>query len=219
MRLCALTSLYFFASQTEVTVDEEGGASPVDSGYTSNDSATPDRDTETLMGDIDQMHITDDELKEALSDLIQLSVTNEDDRGESKQMIFEKASTVADVIEQSIGTENADDYELEVNGRVLQRNMTLRDAGFLNGSQMRIGQRKFKIFIRRVDGRSSTMDVRASDTIQDVKEQFFYTDQVPVHQQRLLFQSKELENTRTLRFYGIKANSSLEMVYRLRGGN
>lgn len=216
--------------QQETTVVEPE-AEVQDSGYDShNGSSSGSRsssiseagslvsdDYVTITNDLEDVNLTDDDLELALSDNIDLMIVNDND--EKNSVTFDKTMTVTDVISRSIGGDfNADDYDLKVDGRVLPRAITLRDAGITGGTKVRLVEREMQIFIRRVDGRTSTIQIRSSQTIQAIKEQFFYTDQVPVHQQRLLFQSNELANTRTVVSYNIRNGSTLEMVYRLRGG-
>ena len=213
----------------ETTVVEEATENPTDSGFNSNESESPSSsrsssfseagsdDFATITDGLDNLNLTDDDLDAALSDDIDLTIIKDDDQKDS--VTFGKTTTVSDVISRSIGDDlNADDYDLKIDGRVLPRTVTLRDAGITRGTKVRLVEREMQIFIRRVDGRTSTIQIRPSNTISAIKEQFFYTDQVPVHQQRLLFQSSELENTRTVVSYNIRSGSTLEMVYRLRGG-
>lgn len=206
--------------------------SPNDSGYNFNNELSDSSrsssiseagnyisdDNVTITDDNENENLTDYDLESALSDDIDLMIVNDND--EKNSMTFGKTMTVTDVISRSIGKDfNTDDYDLKVDGRILPRTITLRDAGITRGTKVRLVEREMQIFIRRVDGRTSTIQIRSSNTIQTIKEQFFYTDQVPVHQQRLLYQSNELENTRTVMSYNIRNGSTLEMVYRLRGGS
>ncbi|CAG9808800.1 unnamed protein product [Chironomus riparius] len=216
----------------ETTVVEEATESPTDSGFNSNESESPSSsrcssfseagsaisdDFATITDDLDNLNLTDDDLESALKDDIDLVIIKDDD--EKNSVTFGKTMTVTDVISRSVGEDlNADDYDLMIDGRVLPRTITLRDAGVTGGTKVRLVEREMQIFIRRVDGRTTTIQIRPSNTIMAIKEQFFHTDQVPVHQQRLLFQSNELENTRTVVSYNIRVGSTLEMVYRLRGG-
>lgn len=44
-------------------------------------------------------------------------------------------------------------------------------------------------------------------------------DGTPAESQRLIYAGKELENTRKLSDYGIQAQSTIHMVFRLKGGS
>lgn len=76
----------------------------------------------------------------------------------------------------------------------------------------------YQILIKIITGKIIAMDVRGSDTVEQLKTRIEYEYQIPPHQQRLIYASKQLEDTRTLSSYGIKNNSEIQCVLRLRGG-
>lgn len=79
------------------------------------------------------------------------------------------------------------------------------------------GGTSMQIFVKTLTGKTITLEVNDTDTIQSVKEKITQREGIPAEQQRLIFEGKELEPAYTLADYDIQAESVIQLVLRLRG--
>jgi len=73
----------------------------------------------------------------------------------------------------------------------------------------------FQIFVKMIDGKTQTLDIHDTDTVLELMTQIQAVSGILPTSQRLLFAGKQLEETLTLKDYGLSSGSTLHLVLRL----
>ncbi|KAM8759902.1 polyubiquitin-like [Acanthopagrus schlegelii] len=93
--------------------------------------------------------------------------------------------------------------------------------GLQSGSQVSLLVTKpppFQVFLTNLQGQKSTYDIKPDETVRTFKKRVQSREGVPADQQRLIYQSRELTDGKTLSDYNVEALGTINMTSRLRGG-
>ena len=118
--------------------------------------------------------------------------------------------------------------QLSYNTHILNDNNTLYDYNINNLDNINVivglngggtdNDTPKQIFIKTLQGKTITIDVKDSDKIESIKQKISIKEGIPTDQQRLVFNGKQLEDNSTIAEYNIDTESTIHLVLRLRGG-
>jgi hypothetical protein len=105
--------------------------------------------------------------------------------------------------------------------QLLDLNQTLWSSGIRDGSVIKcqVGRSgDYQILVRLLTGRYATFEVKASYLTEDLKDMIRVHERIPPSEQRLIISGHQLEDGDTMADYGVKRDSTVQLILRLRGG-
>lgn len=76
-----------------------------------------------------------------------------------------------------------------------------------------------QVFVKSMSGKTLSVDVEPDESIESLKSKIQQKEGITPDQQRVVFEGKQLDSTKSISDYGIEEDSTLHLVLRLRGGD
>ncbi|KAF7687694.1 polyubiquitin 12-like [Silurus meridionalis] len=148
--------------------------------------------------------------------------------GETKSVHVNPNATIGELKKQIAPLFNARPSQLQLsitNGQTSQLNqdqMMVKEYGLCSGSTVMLlisaTPVPMQVFVKNEKGQTKTYDITEKETVDQLMLKVFRKEGIPVDQQRLMYNGKQLESGKDLHYYNIVPGSTIHMVFHLRGG-
>ncbi|KAI5609393.1 hypothetical protein C0J50_12160, partial [Silurus asotus] len=148
--------------------------------------------------------------------------------GETKSVHVDPNATIGELKKKIAPVFNARPSQLQLsvtNGQTSQLNqdqMMVKEYGLCSGSTVMLlisaTPVPMQVFVKNEKGQTKTYDITEKETVDQLMLKVFRKEGIPVDQQRLVYNGKQLESGKDLHYYNIVPGSTIRMVFHLRGG-
>ena len=147
--------------------------------------------------------------------------------GEWKSLVVQPGATVGSLkalISQQFGVATHRQRLSYNNGQRLSLDddsTPLSSYGLESGSQVCMVVTEpvpIQVFLKNEKGMTSPYEIAPGETVQELKRKVHSKEGVPVDQQRLIHEGKQMDDGRKLDDYNVRSGSTIHLTLRLRGG-
>lgn len=166
---------------------------------------------------------------------VTVTSTNQSIDGKVFEVKIHKDASVESFKSQvdKLGIAPVDDYIFNFGrfrNKLTENADAIGDCGIKNNSYLQAMEKEFlkqyfsqphvkmQVFVKTLSGRTITLVITPGDTVEKLKAIIEDVEGIPAGEIRLLFQGKQLEDSRTLMDYFVLPTSTFHVAIRLRGG-